>query len=241
MPNNISRQQNFDRPIYLTPSNVRVIEAEPIEIPTKNGFFVGKISPTDSVTASTTIGVPTEFPSTKSKEDNILNGSKKKQSVGERICYKIFSEFVASKMGKKNVMQNIRPNFLKNPKTNYNLELDMFEAFDLNVTNMNDIKDGIAIEYNGIQHDKFTPAMHKDYDAFLYQKWRDNYKASVCKEKGIILIIVDTSIDLSRIQVRNSGKKKFINFTEDEREHNIREYLIPKLEEAYNQLMSNRQ
>lgn len=282
MPTNPSRQNRVfvtpGQPYYITPSNVRVVPSDPTPSPReesfKNGFFVGRESPTGSITASTVFGVPTEFPreqifnedpnsyfkhltsdvnqintaqsSNKNKveNDNSVKDkvSKRKESVGERICRRIFNRFVSSKMGKtKEVMGPIRPNFLKNPKTGCNLELDMFEAFDDNLTNKNDITDGIAIEYNGLQHDQFVPGMHVDNDAFLQQQYRDQHKASICKQKGIILIIVDTKTDVSRILNPNvNSKKKYINLTEDEREKTIESYLLPQLETAYKQLMYNR-
>lgn len=271
-------------PIYITPSNVRIVQPDItpslVEHPVKNGFFVGRGSPTGSTSASTIHGIPTEFQhksnspnnyhndntfsnqnkqQTKGvyhskyepmigeqKEDKSLisqiNVSKRKESVGERLCHKIFHEFVSSKLGKnKDIMRNIRPNFLKNPKTGCNLELDMFESFDDKITDKNSIIDGIAIEYNGLQHDQFVPGMHENEEAYKEQQFRDSHKTKICKQKGIILITIDTKIDIARIP-NNTGKgrKKFINYTEEQRENNIRKVLLPKLEEAYNQLILNR-
>lgn len=257
MPNQPNRNNRVfsvpGQPVYVTPSNVRIIRSDStpprfnnIEEPSKSGFFVGRDSPTDSVAASTVFGVPTEFPVTRipttsrfSEEIKVV--SKKKESVGERICHRIFHKFVASKLGyEKDLMRNIRPNFLKNPKTGHNLELDIFEPFDNKITDKNQIIDGIAVEYNGQQHDQYIPGMHEDLEAFDEQKFRDGHKAKVCKNKGIILIIIDTKIDVSRIRNTNGGRKKFINFTESERESTIEAVLWPQLEDAYRQLMLNR-
>lgn len=230
-------------PQIISPSNVRIIPAEEDEEPTKAGFFVGKQSPTGSISTSTIYGIPTEFPKeVVEKSPTLTQKNKKKESVGERLCRKIFNKFVKSKLGySKEVMGPIRPNFLKNPKTGYNLELDMFEPFDSKVIDKNSIVDGIAIEYNGLQHDQFVPGMHEDYSSFEEQQYRDNLKAKICKERGIILIIVDTSIDISRIPNKTGkGKRKYINLTEEEREINIQNFLLPKLEEAYITLIQNR-
>lgn len=292
-----------EQPYYITPSNIRIVQPELTpsikEDPTKNGFFVGRGSPTGSISASTILGIPTEFPhqpvyhqedsfnlldnqvknnivsvdilpknqpfekekvplsipqyfsfSTKSlkkkKEEfyNFVNSNetKKRESVGERICRRIFNRFISMKLGRnKEAMGPIRPRFLKNPKTGYNLEIDIFEPFDDKVIDKNDIQDGIGIEYNGLQHDQFVPWMHEDNDAFLDQQYRDKYKAKICKERGIILIVIDTKIDISRIQsTTKKGKRKYINFSEEQREANLEPILIPLLEDAYNQLMKNR-
>lgn len=276
----LREDRNFNtvsRPVYITPSNVRVIQSDstpPVDPKNKNGFFADRGSPTDSIAASTIFGVPTEFPhisdhqSLEYKDNNPLmnninlynkqlinnpvdpkineqfnkNINKRKESVGERICHKIFYEFVVSKIGKnKDIMRNIRPNFLKNPKTGHNLELDMFEAFDDRIVDKNSIIDGIAIEYNGLQHDQYVPGMHNNIEAYNEQQFRDEYKTKVCKEKGIILIVIDTKLDISRIPIKDAkGRRKFITFTENQRESTIREVLIPQLEEAYKELMLKR-
>lgn len=240
---------NQFQPVYISPSNVRVISQTPIlvtkkpeiQIPQKSGFFVGKNSPTESIVASTIFNIPIEYPKEPLvyRKFNEACPKKMKESVGERLCHKIFKEFVESKLGKKKeIMRNIRPHFLKNPKTGCNLELDMFEAFDDNIKDKNSIKDGIAIEYNGLQHDEFVPTFHKNHDAFLDQRFRDEHKMKICKEKGIILIVVDTKIDISRVPTKRG--RRFINLSEQEREDNIREYLWSKLEFAYQELLEKR-
>ena len=62
------------------------------------------------------------------------------------------------------VLYNYRPDWLKNPKTGHNLELDIYYP-DRN----------LAIEIQGIHHET------------TYQKYKDSIKAQVCKEKGITL------------------------------------------------------
>lgn len=229
------------QPYYLSPSNVRIVETPTVTL-SKSGFYVGRDSPTESVAASTVCGVPTEYPPFKPETNNVEVVNKRKESVGERICRRIFNRFVSTKLGYgKEVMGPIRPNFLKNPKTGHNLELDMFEAFDSRITDKNQIIDGIAIEYNGLQHDQYVPGMHEDEAAFTEQQFRDNHKASICGKKGIILIIIDTKIDVSRIlNTTGKGKRKYINLSESQREENIEAVLLPKLEEAYTKLMLSR-
>jgi len=70
-----------------------------------------------------------------------------------------------------------RPDFLKNPDTKHNLELDCYNK-DLN----------IALEYNGEQHYFYVPTFHKTKKAFYSQVFRDDWKRNKCKEMGIHLI-----------------------------------------------------
>jgi hypothetical protein len=83
-----------------------------------------------------------------------------------------------------------RPNFLQNPVTggNFNLELDCYDE---------DLR--LAVEYNGIQHYKYIPYFHKNYEAFLNQKYRDDMKRRICIDNNIILIEVPYTVKLKDI------------------------------------------
>ena len=48
---------------------------------------------------------------------------------------------------------------------NFNLELDCFNK---------ELR--IGLEYNGVQHYKYVPYFHKNKEAFLNQKYRDDMK-----------------------------------------------------------------
>jgi hypothetical protein len=77
----------------------------------------------------------------------------------------------------------IRPDFLRNDVTGYNLELDLYnEELQL------------AIEVNGDQHYKFIPFFHRNKDAFTKQRYRDEMKKWKCKQEGITLIDVPYSV-----------------------------------------------
>lgn len=113
------------------------------------------------------------------------NRAKPKDSKGELECRRVLQQLFRKPFNKA------RPNFLRNPVTggHFNLELDCFQE---------DIK--IAVEYNGIQHYKFVPYFHKNKEAFLNQKYRDEMKRKMCKEKGILLIEVPYSIPVENIR-----------------------------------------
>ena len=76
-----------------------------------------------------------------------------------------------------------RPDFLKNPATGRNLELDCF----------NEVL-RLAVEVNGVQHYQFTPHFHSSEEAFTRQRERDILKARLCQEAGIELITVPSSV-----------------------------------------------
>lgn len=95
----------------------------------------------------------------------------KTQSKGEALCKKLAEDTFGVPFEK------IRPDMLKNKVTGYNLELDIY----------NDALK-VAIEYNGEQHYKYIPFFHKNYEAFLNQKYRDEIKRMLCEKNGIHLI-----------------------------------------------------
>jgi hypothetical protein len=77
----------------------------------------------------------------------------------------------------------VRPDFLHNDVTGYNLELDLYNE-DLQ----------LAIEINGDQHYKFIPFFHRNKDAFTKQRYRDEMKKMKCQQEGITLIDVPYSV-----------------------------------------------
>jgi hypothetical protein len=103
----------------------------------------------------------------------------KKDSTGETIC----RNYLEKRFNKS--FQKARPNFLRNPVTggDYNLELDCFNP---------ELR--LALEYNGAQHYKYIPYFHKNKEAFLNQKYRDEMKRVKCKENGIQLIEVPYTV-----------------------------------------------
>ncbi|MDD4931377.1 MAG: hypothetical protein PHG66_04520 [Candidatus Colwellbacteria bacterium] len=85
--------------------------------------------------------------------------------------------------------KKVRPEFLKNPKTGRNLELDMYNE---------GLK--IAVEYNGIQHRTYAPYFHKSPDDYQNQVERDNLKVRRCKEAGVTLIIVPDTVRYNEME-----------------------------------------
>lgn len=52
----------------------------------------------------------------------------------------------------------------------------------------------LAIEYNGVQHYKYSPYFHRNKESFHNQKYRDYMKKVMCKDNGITLIEVPYTI-----------------------------------------------
>lgn len=103
--------------------------------------------------------------------------SNKQESIGERIC----RDYLEKKFNTK--FKNERPDFLRNPITNNNLELDCYSK-----------KLRLALEYNGKQHYEYVEKFHKTKTDFYNQKYRDDIKKRLCYENGIDLIEVPYNI-----------------------------------------------
>jgi hypothetical protein len=105
-------------------------------------------------------------------------------SKGETECRRVL-ETIFSKP-----FPSSRPDFLRNPVTGgiHNLELDCYNE-----------ELGLSVEYNGIQHYKFSPYFHRNQDHFSNQKYRDDMKRRICRENGITLIEVPYTVKVPEI------------------------------------------
>jgi hypothetical protein len=102
----------------------------------------------------------------------------------EKEFRRIIEELFKRKYGGVDILfPSCRPDFLRNPKTGKNLELDMYCPL-LN----------LAFEYQGIQHRKFTKMFHKSMKDFYDQIDRDQYKKYQCQKLGIKLICISDMI-----------------------------------------------
>lgn len=121
----------------------------------------------------------------------IMNQPKKpgrappRDSKGEIECRRVLEKIFNRPFDKS------RPDFLNNPVTggNFNLELDCF-CPELR----------LACEYSGQQHYKFVPYFHKNKEAFLNQKYRDQLKKEWCTKNGINLIEVPYTVKIPDIE-----------------------------------------
>lgn len=107
-----------------------------------------------------------------------LKKRKKRINRHEEKCREIFSRLF------QNSFKSVRPQWLKNPATNKNLELDGFCPHI-----RTPLGKGLAFEYDGEQHSKYNKHFHRNGPKdFLYQIKKDEWKTMRCKEEGILLI-----------------------------------------------------
>jgi len=120
-----------------------------------------------------------------------------KESRGEAECRRVLQKYL------QKPFPNCRPDFLRNPVTggNFNLELDCYDEYLR-----------LAVEYNGAQHYKYIPYFHKNKEAFLNQKYRDELKKHLCKENNIILIEVPNTVSVDNIESYLLGKLRKLEY-----------------------------
>ena len=106
-------------------------------------------------------------------------------SRGEAECKRVLENIFDKPFNK------IRPNFLNNPVTggDHNLEIDCYNE---------ELK--LGVEFNGAQHAKYIPFFHKNYEAFMNQKYRDELKRRMCKDNRITLIEVPHTVKTENIE-----------------------------------------
>jgi hypothetical protein len=75
------------------------------------------------------------------------------------------------------VLPKVRPKWLVNPTTKRCLELDMYNE-----------EHKLAFEYDGAQHNVYTPHYHVNEHHFQYRKLLDQLKTELCREAGVLLI-----------------------------------------------------
>lgn len=98
-------------------------------------------------------------------------------SKGEKECRRILEVHYNLPFPK------VRPDFLRNPVTGQNLEIDCFNK-----------QLGLGVEFSGRQHFEFIPYFHTSRKYFQKQLQRDETKARLCRENGVKLIVVPWNV-----------------------------------------------
>jgi hypothetical protein len=134
-------------------------------------------------------------------------------SVAEDLCYEALKQVTAL-----HIVRNFRPNWLVNPKTGRNLEIDLWMS-----------KAKIGIEVQGDHH------IIDDY-----QRYKDDIKRQIFKEKGYCLIEVGVSeispdalfwrlnklIEAGHTKIKLRGLHNLVSRKRDKKEffQNVRRY-----------------
>ena len=121
----------------------------------------------------------------------------KKTSSGELECRRVLQKIF------NKPFNTIRPDFLRNPVTgdNFNLELDCYD---------DSLK--LGVEYQGQQHYKYIPYFHKNKEAFRNQCYRDELKRRMCRDNRINLIEVPHTIKVQNIEDYIRKELKIIGY-----------------------------
>lgn len=129
------------------------------------------------------------------------NKRKKRINVNEERCRKIFEKIFRCKF------KSCRPEWLQNPLTGKNLELD---GFNENIRTS--LGKGLAFEYDGEQHSKYVPYFHGNASSFVYQVKKDSWKDKMCRQRSILLIRIPHYIypnDLENYVIKELSRKGF--------------------------------
>ena len=109
---------------------------------------------------------------------SLIKTSRPKLNKSEERCREIFEDIFGV------TFKSIRPDWLRNPVTGKNLELD---GYNPNINTP--IGKGLAFEYDGIQHSKYSKHFHRSgSQEFIYQTKKDTWKDMMCKKMGVKLI-----------------------------------------------------
>jgi hypothetical protein len=105
-----------------------------------------------------------------------------KISKGEQICKDILEQLFDKEF------VSIRPDWLKNPETGRNLEIDCYNE---------ELK--LAVEVSGKQHYQHVKHFHKTQEAFYKQMERDTYKRRKILERGLTFIEIPNTVKHNHI------------------------------------------
>ena len=106
-----------------------------------------------------------------------------KRSRREALCCRILEKIYGKQF------ERIRPDFLKNPETGYNLEIDCYN---------DELK--IGLEFSGVQHYVYPNYTGQTLEQFIQQIRRDQFKVDMCDVNGVYLITVPYSVPDNQLE-----------------------------------------
>lgn len=120
----------------------------------------------------------------KRRKGKVVKRVKTKRYKSEERCREILESIFRCPF------PSVRPDFLRSPVTDKNLELDCYNE-----------RMKLALEYDGAQHAQYTPRFHRnDKWNFVYQVRKDDWKNLKCREHGITLIRVPHYIQYDKLE-----------------------------------------
>ncbi len=122
------------------------------------------------------------------KSKNVPKKKKKKIYKHEERCREIFEGIFEKRFN------SVRPDWLKNPLTKQNLELDGFCP-----SIQTHLGKGLAFEYDGVQHSQYNSYFHDTPKNFVSQFKKDTLKDQICKKKGVLLIRIPHHIKYTEL------------------------------------------
>jgi len=128
----------------------------------------------------------TDLSETSVSEEIIPEPKGRARSKGEIECHRVLEDIY-----KVPFDVQVRPDWLRNPRTGRCLELDVSELKNLK----------IAVEYNGRQHYQYVKQFHRNGVQDLKdQIYRDNVKLDLCDKNGVYLIVVPYNVAHHKIE-----------------------------------------
>ena len=235
-----------DTPIVVSPSDVHLISKNrnrvnsfTIQHPIRSGSsdYVPVLKSPGRYASGSIVGdlpVFNFFDKPKSKPRYKFEVKNRKfGSIGEKLCCKILEE-----EAERELKSNYRPDFMKNPETGRNLEIDVL---DDEIIFMVDGKEyeALGLEYSGEQHYRYTPKYHRNVEEFNEQLKRDTLKLELCSKSKVYLIVVPYTVDTCKLN--HKCEWKYIKRSEEERERLLRAYIEPIIKPIYTQIRGHEQ
>lgn len=160
----------FTEPINRTTQKIRQIPQEDLNPNNLNPIDLTPEESSESEESSEEIPLP---PPVSPKKKPVRPAGSRKEYLCREIMEKIYQV----------PFEKAYPDFLRNPETGGQLELDIYN---------DNLK--IAVEYNGIQHYRWPNFTRQSKEAFIAQVRRDNYKIEQCDKNNVYLIVVPYTV-----------------------------------------------
>lgn len=133
---------------------------------------------------------------------------RKKKHLHQDRCLEIMRDIFQC-----DFLVDYRPDWLKNPVTKCNLEIDIYNA-DI----ITPLGRGLGLEYDGKQHSEYNPHFHRSGpQEFIYQCKKDSWKDVMCQVRHILLIRIPSFVayeDLERYICTKLRKEGLGNYVE---------------------------